>query len=87
MSKYEKLKDLDLIKVAEAAHILGFKQRKKVDSLIEKGHLKTHCKKNSKLIWLSRTEVFNLPEPLPVPPSPDLLNQINEKSTFDLNHK
>ena len=26
----------DLIKVTEAAHILGFKQRKKVDGLIEK---------------------------------------------------
>jgi len=65
--------EADLIKVPEAAHILGFKQRKKVDSLIEKGHLKTHCKKNSKQIWLSRTEVFNLPEPLPVPPTPELL--------------
>ena len=69
----------DLIKVTEAAHILGFKQRKKVDNLIEKGHLKTHCKKNSKQIWLSRTEVFNLPEPLPVPPSPELLNEIIKK--------
>ena len=81
MSKYEKLKDLDLIKVAEAAHILGFKQRKKVDSLIEKGHLKTHCKKNSKLIWLSRTEVFNLPEPLPVPPTPELMTAVKVKRT------
>jgi len=64
--------ETDLIKVTEAAHILGFKQRKKVDNLIEKGHLKTHCKKNSKLIWLSRKEVYDLPKPLPVPPTIEL---------------
>ena len=71
--------EADLIKVPEAAHILGFKQRKKVDSLIEKGHLKTHCKKNSKQIWLSRTEVFNLPEPLPVPPAIELITPATNK--------
>jgi hypothetical protein len=81
MSKNKKLKDSDFIKVAEAAHILGFKQRKKVDNLIEKGHLKTHCKKNSKQIWLSRTEVFNLPEPLPVPPTPELMTTVKVKRT------
>jgi hypothetical protein len=32
-------KEIELIKVAEAAYILGFKQRKKVDLLIRKGHL------------------------------------------------
>ena len=69
----------DLIKVTEAAHILGFKQRKKVDNLIKKGHLKTHCKKNSKQIWLSRTEVFNLPEPLPVPPAIELITPATNK--------
>ena len=71
--------ETDLIKVTEAAHILGFKQRKKVDNLIEKGHLKTHCKKNSKQIWLSRTEVFNLPEPLPVPPTIELITPATSK--------
>ena len=81
MSKNKKLKDSDLIKVAEAAHILGFKQRKKVDNLIEKGYLKTQCKKNSKQIWLSRTEVFNLPQPLPVPPTPELMTTVKVKRT------
>ena len=70
----------DLIKVTEAAHILGFKQRKKVDLLIEQGHLKTHSKKSSKRMWLSRKEVYNLPKALPVPPSPELLNQIIRKT-------
>ena len=71
-------KEAELIKIPEAAHILGFKQRKKIDDLIEQGHLTPHSKKNSKLIWLSRKEVYDLPKPLPVPPSPDLLNQINK---------
>ena len=71
--------ETDHIKVTEAAHILGFKQRKKVDNLIEKGHLKTHCKKNSKQIWLSRTEVFNLPEPLPVPPTIEQITPTTNK--------
>ena len=71
--------ETDLIKVTEAAHILGFKQRKKIDNLIEQGHLIPHSKKNSKLIWLSRKEVYDLPKPLPVPPSPDLLNNISRK--------
>ena len=75
----KKDQETDLIKVTEAAHILGFKQRKKVDGLIEKGHLKTHCKKNSKQIWLSRTEVFNLPEPLPVPPTIELITPATSK--------
>ena len=79
----KKDKEAELIKIPEAAHILGFKQRKKIDDLIEQGHLTPHSKKNSKLIWLSRKEVYNRPKPLPVPPSPDLLNQIksNQPST------
>ena len=71
-------KEAELVKIPEAAHILGFKQRKKIDDLIEQGHLTPHSKKNSKLIWLSRIEVYDLPKPLPVPPSPDLLNQVNK---------
>ena len=70
----------DLVKIPEAAHILGFKQRKKIDNLIEMGHLNTYSKKNSKLIWLSKKEVYNLPEPLPVPPSPDMVNKLVRKS-------
>ena len=53
----------DLIKVAEAAHILGFKQRRKVDLLIKEGFLKVHTKKDSKQIWLSKREVLDLPKP------------------------
>jgi hypothetical protein len=79
MSKNKKLKDSDLIKVTEAAHILGFKQRKKVDELIEKGYLQARLKKNSQQIWLSRTEVFNLPAPLPVPPTPELMTTVKVK--------
>ena len=77
----KKYRATDLIKVPEASHILGFKQRKKVDDLIDKGHLKTQSKKNSKQIWLSRNEVFNLPEPLPVPPTPELLTTGKVKKT------
>tara|TARA_B100000282_G_C31680445_1_gene466467 strand:- start:34 stop:225 length:192 start_codon:yes stop_codon:yes gene_type:complete len=53
----------DLIKVAEAAHILGFKQRKKIDLLIKEGFLVIHRKKNSKQIWLSKSQVLALPKP------------------------
>ena len=53
----------DLIKVAEAARLLGFKQRRKVDLLIKKGFLKVHTKKASKQIWLSKKEVLDLPKP------------------------
>ena len=60
--------DIDnLIGVDEAAHILGFKQRKKVDFLITEGHLKVIKKPFSKLKWLDRREVINLPQPLPHP--------------------
>ena len=58
----------DLIKVAEAAHILGFKQRKKVDLLIKEGFLVVHRKKGSQQIWLSKSEVFALPKALPSRP-------------------
>jgi len=73
------MNDSDLIKVNEAAHILGFKQRRKIDQLIKKGSLKTYSKNNSKQIWLSRTEVFNLPIPLPAPPTPELINSYIKK--------
>ncbi len=76
----EKINENELIKVPEAAHILGFKQRKKVSELIKKGHLKVYSKKDSKRIWLSKSEVYNLPKPLPVPPTPELLNSIQSKN-------
>ena len=67
--------DIDnLIGVEEAAHILGFKQRKKVDSLIAEGYLKLQKKPLSKRKWLDRREVLNLPKPLPIPPPPELFS-------------
>ena len=65
---------VNLIGVEEAAHILGFKQRKKVDSLIAEGHLKLQKKPLSKRKWLDRREVLNLPKPLPIPPPPELFS-------------
>ena len=52
----------NLIKVAEAAHILGFKQRKKIDLLIKEGFLKVHTKIDSKQMWLSKSQVLDLPK-------------------------
>jgi len=67
--------DVDnLIGVEEAAHILGFKQRKKVDSLIAEGYLKLQKKPLSKRKWLDRKEVLNLPKPLPIPPPPEFFS-------------
>ena len=67
--------DVDnLIGVEEAAHILGFKQRKKVDFLISEGHLKLQKKPLSKRKWLDRKEVLNLPKPLPIPPPPEFFS-------------
>lgn len=67
--------DIDnLIGVEEAAHILGFKQRKKVDSLIAEGYLKLQKKPLSKRKWLDRKEVLNLPKPLPIPPPPEFFS-------------
>ena len=65
----------DLITITEAAHILGFKQRSKVDILIKSGFLKIHHKPVIKKTFLSRKEVFNLPNALPVPPPPELIQK------------
>ena len=68
--------DIDnLIGVEEAAHILGFKQRKKVDSLIAEGYLKLQKNPLSKRKWLDRREVLNLPKPLPIPPPPEFFSK------------
>ena len=65
----------DLITITEAAHILGFKQRSKVDILIKSGFLKIHHEPGIKKVFLSRKEVFNLPNALPVPPPPELIHK------------
>ena len=68
--------DIDnLIGVEEAAHILGFKQRKKVEFLISEGHLKLQKKPLCKRKWLDRREVLNLPKPLPIPPPPEFFSK------------
>ena len=71
----------DLIKVKEAAAILGFKQRQKIDELIKEGYLKTYEVKDSKRIWLSREEVYDLPKPLPIPPPEEYFSKlkVNER--------
>ena len=68
------MRENDLIGVAEAAHILGFKQRKKVDQLIKDGYLKTFFKKDSSRIFLSRKAVYQLPKPLPASPPAHLIH-------------
>lgn len=65
----------DLIPVMEAAHILGFKKRTKVDILIKDGILKVFPQEGSRRIYLSRKDVFNLPKVLPVPPSLELIHK------------
>ena len=65
----------DLITITEAAHILGFKQRSKLDILIKNGFLKIHHEPGIKKTFLSRKEVFNLPNALPVPPPPELIHK------------
>ena len=65
----------DLIPIAEAAHILGFKQRSKVDILIKNGLLKVFPREGNRRIFLSRKEVFNLPNALPTPPPPELIHK------------
>ena len=65
----------NLIGIDEAAHILGFKQRKKVDLLIAEGKLEVLKKPHSKRKWLDREQVINLPVPLPIPPPPKLFEK------------
>ena len=64
----------DLIKITDAARILGFKQRTKVDLLIKEGFIKTFKKIHSKQMWVSKEQIYNLPTPLPVPPPPVMIH-------------
>ena len=58
----------DLISLKDAAAILGFKQKNKINDYIKEGYLKTYEMKGSKRMWLSKKEVYSLPQPLPIPP-------------------
>lgn len=71
----------DLIKVKEAAEILGFKQTTKINQYIKAGILTKFEKPGNKRIWVSKELVLQLPEPLPVPPCDDVFRtlKVNER--------
>jgi hypothetical protein len=71
----------DLISQKEAAVILGFKQTYKITEYIKAGILTKFEKPGSKLIWVCKKQVLQLPEPLPVPPPEDVFRKlkINER--------
>jgi hypothetical protein len=76
-----KEKDDTLISQKEAAAILGFKQTYKITEYIKTGILTKFEKPGSKLIWVCKKQVLQLPEPLPVPPPEDVFRKlkINER--------
>jgi hypothetical protein len=71
----------DLISQKEAAQILGFKQTRTITEYIKAGILTKLEKPGSKLIWICKKQVLQLPEPLPVPPPKNVFKQLkmNEK--------
>jgi len=76
-----KEKEDTLISQKEAAAILGFKTNQQVTKYIKEGSLKKFEKPGSKLIWVSKKQVLELPEPLPVPPPEDVFKtlKVNER--------
>ena len=70
-----------LISQKEAAAILGFKNTYKITEYIKAGILTKFEKPGSKLIWVSKEQVLEIPEPLPVPPPEDVFRKlkINER--------
>ena len=76
-----KEKEDTLISQKEAAAILGFKQTYKITEYIKAGILTKFEKPGSKLIWVCKKQVLQLPEPLPVPPPEDVFRKlkINER--------
>ena len=70
-----------LISQKEAAQILGFKQTRTIAEYIKTGILTKFEKPGSKLIWVSKEQVLEIPEPLPVPPSEDVVRalKMNER--------
>ena len=76
-----KEKEDTLISQKEAAAILGFKTNQQVTKYIKEGILKKFEKHGSKLIWVCKKQILELPEPLPVPPPEDVFRKlkINER--------
>ena len=70
-----------LISQKEAAQILGFKQTGTIAEYIKTGILTKFEKPGSKLIWVSKEQVLEIPEPLPVPPPEDVFRtlKMNER--------
>ena len=70
-----------LISQKEAAAILGFKNTYKITEYIKAGILTKFEKSGSKLIWVSKEQVLEIPEPLPVPPPEDVFRtlKMNER--------
>jgi hypothetical protein len=70
-----------LISQKEAAQILGFKQTRTIAEYIKTGILTKFEKPGSKLIWVSKEQVLEIPEPLPVPPPEDVFRtlKMNER--------
>jgi hypothetical protein len=71
----------DLISQKEAAEILGFKQTTSISKYIKEGILTKLEKPGSKLIWVSKEQVLQIPKPLPVPPPEDVFRtlKMNER--------
>ena len=76
-----KEKEDTLISQKEAAAILGFKTNQQVTKYIKEGILKKFEKPGSKLIWVCKKQILELPEPLPVPPPEDVFRtlKMNER--------
>ena len=76
-----KEKEDTLISQKEVAQILGFKQTYKITEYIKAGILTKFEKPGSKLIWVCKKQVLQLPEPLPVPPPEDVFRtlKMNER--------
>lgn len=71
----------DLISQKEAAEILGFRQTTSISKYIKEGILTKLEKPGSKLIWVSKEQVLQIPKPLPVPPPDDVFRtlKMNER--------
>ena len=71
-----KEKEDTLISQKEAAAILGFKTNQQVTKYIKEGILRKVEKPRSKLTWVCKKQILELPEPLPVPPPEDVFKTL-----------